>query len=142
MTAERRGRVMEAMAERDVDALILGKEANARYVSGARRLWLAGARAFAPGCVLVRETGEVHLLSITDDGVPGDIPVANLYPITWNPVNLLGRLAAIPGLAAARARCTCPPTATPLPKTSRAPICTRPPGPPSGYSRRCARPRA
>ena len=102
MTAERRGRVLEAMAERDVDALILGKEANARYVSGARRLWLAGARAFAPGCVLVGETGEVHLLSITDDGVPPEVPVANLYPITWNPVNLFGRLAAIEGLASAR----------------------------------------
>ena len=50
MIGERRARVLEAMAERDVDALILGKEANARYVSGARRLWLAGARAFAPGC--------------------------------------------------------------------------------------------
>ena len=34
--------------------------------------------------------------------MPRDIPVANLYPITWNPVNLLGRLAAIPGLASAR----------------------------------------
>jgi Xaa-Pro aminopeptidase len=63
---------------------------------------LAGARAFAPGCVLVRETGAVHLLSITDDGVPPDIPIENLYPITWNPVRLVDRLAAAPGLAAAR----------------------------------------
>src|SRR3989442_4673020 len=98
----RRARALAAMADGGVDALILSREANARYVSGARRLWLAGARAFAPGCVLVAATGEVHLLSISDDGVPRDIPVANLYPITWNPVNLFGRLAAIPRLASAR----------------------------------------
>ena len=90
------------MTRDEVDALILGKEANVRYVSGARRLWLAGARAFAPSCVLVHETSDVHLLSITDDGVPADIRLQNLYPITWNPANLLGRLTGIPGLAAAR----------------------------------------
>ena len=102
MIAERRRRALTSMAEDDVDALILGKEANVRYVSGARRLWLAGARPFAPGCVLVRETGDVHLLSVTDDGVPPDIAIENLYPITWSPANLFGRLAVIPGLAAAR----------------------------------------
>jgi len=100
--AQRRDRVLAAMAEADVDALIVGKEANVRYVSGARRLWLAGARAFAPGCVLVRATGAVHLLSTTDDGVPPDIPFENLYPITWNPANLFARLARIPSLSAAR----------------------------------------
>src|SRR5207244_11238494 len=102
MNEARRDRALQTMADHDVDALILGKEANARYVSGARRLWLAGARAFAPGCVLVRETRAVHLLSVTDDGVPPDIPVEHLYPITWNPANLFARLAAIPGLPAAQ----------------------------------------
>src|SRR5207237_9535464 len=85
-----------------LDALILGREANARYVSGAGRLWLAGARAFAPGCVLVAATGDVHLLSTSDDGVPSDVPLEHLYAITWNPANLMARLAAIPGLATAR----------------------------------------
>jgi len=89
------------MAAADLDALILGREANARYVSGARRLWLANARAFAPGCVLVA-SGDVHLLSTSDDGIPADIPLEHLYPITWNPANLMARLAAIPGLAHAR----------------------------------------
>jgi Xaa-Pro aminopeptidase len=90
------------MDQHGIDALVLGKEANARYVTGARRLWLAGARAFAPGCVLVRETGATHLLSVTDDGVPADTPIDHLYPITWNPMNLFGALAAIPGLREAR----------------------------------------
>ena len=89
------------MASAGLDALILGREANARYVSGARRLWLANARAFAPGCVLVA-SGDVHLLSTSDDGIPVEIPIDHLYPITWNPVNLMARLAAVPELAEAR----------------------------------------
>jgi Xaa-Pro aminopeptidase len=102
VNAERRARALAAMADAAVDALVLGREANARYVSGARRLWLAGARAFAPGCVLVAATGDVHLLSVSDDGVPPDVPIEHLYPITWNPANLMARLAAIPELATAR----------------------------------------
>ena len=102
MIVERRARALSAMADAGIDALVLGREANARYVSGARRLWLAGARAFAPGCVLVAGTGDVHLLSSSDDGVPPDVPIEHLYPITWNPANLMARLAAIPGLRAAR----------------------------------------
>ena len=94
MNADRRGRALAAMADAGIDALILGREANARYVSGARRLWLAGARAFAPGCVLVA-SGDVHLLSTSDDGVPADVPVENLYAITWNPANLMARLARV-----------------------------------------------
>ena len=90
------------MADAGVEALILGREANARYVSGARRLWLAGARAFAPGCVLVASTGDVHVLSSSDDGMPSDLPIEHLYPITWNPANLMARLALIPGLSDAR----------------------------------------
>jgi Xaa-Pro aminopeptidase len=90
------------MADASVDALILGREANARYVSGARRLWLAGARAFAPGCVLIRATGDVYLLSTSNDGVPVDIPVSHLFPIMWNPGHLMARLATIPGLREAR----------------------------------------
>jgi len=101
VNAERRARALAAMVDSGFDALILGREANARYVSGARRLWLANARAFAPGCVLVA-SGDVHLLSTSDDGVPADIPMEHLYPITWNPANLMARLAAIPELAAAR----------------------------------------
>src|SRR4051794_588638 len=102
MHAARRARALDAMRDADIDALILGREANARYVSGARRLWLAGARAFAPGCVLVGATGDVHLLSTSDDLVPPDIPLEHLYPITWNPANLMARLAQVPGLRDAR----------------------------------------
>src|SRR5260370_6902978 len=91
--ADHLARTRAAMAAAGIDVLVLGREANARYVSGADRLWLAGTRPFAPGCVVVRETGAVHLLSVTDDGVPPSIPVDRLYPITWNPLNLI---AAVP----------------------------------------------
>jgi len=91
-------RVVDEMTRHGVDVLLLGREGNARYVSGARRLFLAGERAFAPGCVVVRESGEVHLLSNTDFGVPRAIPHRNLYPTSWNPATLIGRVTAIPGV--------------------------------------------
>jgi Xaa-Pro aminopeptidase len=95
-------RVLDAMADAGVDVLLLGREANARYVTGADRLSVAGSRAFAPGCVVVRETSAVHLLSISDDGIPADIPPAHFYPISWNPMNILGGIVEVPGVADAR----------------------------------------
>ena len=67
-------RVLAEMEAANVDILVVGREANARYVSGAPRLWTAGSRAFGPGCVLVRATGAIHLLSTWDEGIPEDIP--------------------------------------------------------------------
>jgi Xaa-Pro aminopeptidase len=87
------------MAARGVDVLLLGREGNARYVSGAQRLFLAGERAFVPGCVVVKATGAVHLLSITDFGVPPELPRQYLYAPSWNPATVVGRVAAIAGVA-------------------------------------------
>lgn len=95
-------RTLDEMARRHVDVLLLGREANARFVSGATRLWLAGTRPFAPGCVVVRETGAVHLMSVTDFGVPSDIPNDHLYAMSWNPATMMETVAAIPGMATAR----------------------------------------
>ncbi len=90
-----------AMERDGIDAMVLGREANARAVSDADRLWLAGTRAFAPGCVVVRATGAVHLLANTNAGFE-DFPRERLYPVTWNPERLFGALRAIPGLTEAR----------------------------------------
>ena len=98
----RRRRALAAMEAHDIDALLLGREANARYVSGTPRLWTAGSRPSGPGCVLVRADGGVHLVSTWDEGVPEDIPRAHLFGITWNPGNLLSWLGGIDGLARAR----------------------------------------
>ena len=72
------------MEAADIDLLVVGREGNARYVSGVPRLWTAGSRAFGPGCVLVRASGSVHLLSTWDEGIPDDIPHENLYGISFN----------------------------------------------------------
>jgi Xaa-Pro aminopeptidase len=101
-TADHRDRVLAAMGDVGVDVLLLGREANARYVSGADRLWLAGTRPFAPGCVVVRSTGAVHVLSITDDGLPPDLTPDRLYPISWSPLAMLEHVASIDGVGDAR----------------------------------------
>jgi Xaa-Pro aminopeptidase len=99
---ERRARALAAMEAADIDICVLGREANARYVSGAPRLWTAGSRAFGPGCVLVRATGAVHLLSTWDQGVPPEIPHENLYGISFNAQTFLRVLQRVEGAATAR----------------------------------------
>lgn len=98
----RRRRALDQMAAHDLDVLVLGRQANVRYVSGAPQLWVAGTRPFGPTCVLVRETGAVHLLSTWDEGVPEDIPHENLYGISWNPANTVAALRRIDGTQTAR----------------------------------------
>ncbi|CPR11409.1 aminopeptidase [Mycobacterium bohemicum DSM 44277] len=98
----RRRRVLDQMAAHDLDVLVLGRQANIRYVTGTPQLWVAGTRPFGPSCVLVRATGALHLLSTWDEGVPEDIPRENLYGISWNPVNTIAVLQRINGAADAR----------------------------------------
>src|SRR6201993_4827398 len=98
----RRERTLKQMAAHDLDVLVLGRQANVRYVSGAPQLWVAGTRPFGPTCVLVRATGAVHLLSTWDEGIPDDIPHENLYGISWNPANTMSTLRRIEGAATAR----------------------------------------
>ncbi|HWF30632.1 MAG TPA: M24 family metallopeptidase [Mycobacterium sp.] len=98
----RRQRALDQMAEHDLDVLVLGRQANVRYVAGAPQLWVAGTRPFGPTCVLMRATGAVHLLSTWDEGIPDDIPHENLYGISWNPINTIAALQRIDGAATAR----------------------------------------
>jgi Xaa-Pro aminopeptidase len=86
----------------DIDVLLLGREANARYIAGAQRLWTAGTRPYGPGCVVVRATGAIHLVSTWDEGIPDDIPREHLFGITWNPGNLISWLRSIEGVADAQ----------------------------------------
>ena len=97
----RRKRALAQMAAHDLDVLVLGRQANVRYVTGAPQLWVAGTRPFAPTCVLLRD-GAIHLLSTWDEGVPDDIPHENLYGIAWNPLNTIANLQQIDGAATAR----------------------------------------
>ncbi len=99
LRAERRARVLDQMERAGIDVLVLGREDNARYASGARRLWTAFTRPFGPGCLIVRATGAAHVLSTWDDGIPDEIPRDHLYGITWNPGHMITALARIDGLA-------------------------------------------
>ncbi len=101
LRAERRARLFAAMEGAGLDVLVLGRPANVQYASGARQLWMSGTRSFAPGCVVVRSTQAVHLLSMYDVGVPAEIPREHLYSMSWDPQKLNDTVAAIPGLAVA-----------------------------------------
>ncbi len=98
----RRERVLKAMAERGLDALVLGRQDDADYASGMQRLWVAGTRPFGAGCVVVASTGRVHLLSSWDAGIPPSVTWEDLFPATWNPRIMGDSLAGIEGLAGAR----------------------------------------
>lgn len=102
LRAERRAKVLSGMDVSGLDALILGGAGNVHYVCGARLLGRAGVLPFAPVCVVVRSTGRVHLLSTWDEGVPPEIEREDLYPLSWNPANLMASVASIPGLREAR----------------------------------------
>lgn len=102
LRAERRAKVLSGMDVSGLDALILGGAGNVHYVCGARLLGRAGVLPFAPVCVVVRSTGRVHLLSTWDEGVPPEIEREDLYPLSWNPADLMASVAAIPGLRESR----------------------------------------
>jgi Xaa-Pro aminopeptidase len=98
----RRARAMAQMEAFDLDVLVLGRQANVRYVTGAPQLWVAGTRPFAPICVVVRATGEIHLNSSWDEGMPEEIDHDHLYGLAWNPMTLIEVLRNINGAATAR----------------------------------------
>jgi len=116
---DRRARVLAEMEAEGIDVLVVGREGNARYVSGAPRLWTAGSHPFGPGCVLVRSSGAVHLLSTWDEGVPDEIPHENLYGISFNRMTFLKVLQNIEGADSVRTVATdalSPSSAQMLPK--------------------------
>lgn len=98
----RRERALAQMEAHNLDVMVLGRQANVRYFSGAPQLWVAGTRPFGPICTVVRSTGEIHLNSTWDEGIPDDIPHDHLYGLAWNPMTLIDVLKGIEGAAAAR----------------------------------------
>ena len=98
----RRERAIAQMAAHDLDVLVLGRQANIRYVTGAPQLWVAGTRPFAPICVVVRATGDIHLNSTWDEGIPEEIGHDHLYGLAWNPMTIIEVLKGIEGAADAK----------------------------------------
>ena len=97
----RRERVLDAMGRASVDVLVLGRQDNAGYACGMRRLWTAGTRPFGAGCIVVGSTQRVHALSSWDVGIEPPMSFDDLYPLTWNPRSMAASMAAIEGLAGA-----------------------------------------
>ncbi|BBX15579.1 Xaa-Pro aminopeptidase [Mycolicibacterium duvalii] len=97
LRVSRRERALAQMEAHDLDMLVLGRQANVRYISGAPQLWVVGTRPFGPICEFVRATGEIHLNSTWDEGIPEEIPHENLYGFAWNPMTLVGILQNING---------------------------------------------
>jgi Xaa-Pro aminopeptidase len=102
MRRQRRERCLAEMERNQLDALIIGRDGNGRYLCGARRLWMGGGHGFGPSCVFVRETQELFLLSTWDDGIPSEIPVDHLYALSFNPMVYGERLKQIAPLTKAR----------------------------------------
>jgi Xaa-Pro dipeptidase len=98
----RRERALVQMDAHNLDILVLGRQANIRYVTGAPQLWIAGTRPFGPMCVMVRATGDIYLNSTDDEGVPEEIGHDHLYGLAWNPMTLIDVLKKIDGAEAAR----------------------------------------
>jgi Xaa-Pro dipeptidase len=98
----RRQRALAQMDAHDIDILVLGRQANVRYVTGAPQLWIGGTRPFGPVCVVVRATGEIYLMSTADEGIPEEIGRDRLYGLAWNPMTLITVLKNIDGAPTAK----------------------------------------
>lgn len=98
----RRERALAQMEAHDLDVLILGRQANVRYVTGAPQLWIGGTRPFGPVCVMLRGSGEIYMMSTDDEGVPEEIGRDRLYGLAWNPMTFIEVLKNIDGASTAR----------------------------------------
>src|SRR5271154_5414193 len=98
----RRQRALAQMEAHDIDVLVLGRQANVRYVTGAPQLWIGGTRPFGPVCVMLRGTGEIFLMSTDDEGIPEEIGRDRLYGLAWNPMTLIEVLKNIDGSSSPR----------------------------------------
>jgi Xaa-Pro dipeptidase len=101
---ERAERVFALMQSLDLDACLFGREANARYATGVRRLWTSQTRRFLPSCILVRSPRATHLLSFSAsyEGMPEEMGPDHYFPVTWNPMGMMERIARYEGMAGAR----------------------------------------
>ena len=97
----RRDRVLDAMSDAGIDILVLGRQDNAGYACGMRRLWTAGTRPFGAGCIVVGATPRIHALSSWEAGIESPMTLDDLYPLTWNPRIMAASMAGVGGLAEA-----------------------------------------
>jgi Xaa-Pro aminopeptidase len=97
LRVERRNRLLGAMADHELDALVLSRPENVRYATGARQLWMSGTRPVGPACIMVRATGQVHLIDVSDEGLPPELGHDTILGRPWDPGLLLAALRSVPG---------------------------------------------
>ena len=97
-------RLFALMDQLGLDACIFGREANARYATGVRRLWTSLSRPFVPSCVVFRSSRDVHLLSFSAsyEGIPEEVAPDHYFPVTWNPAQMVERFTRIDGASSVR----------------------------------------
>jgi len=97
-------RLFALMDQLGLDACIFGREANARYATGVRRLWTSLSRPFVPSCVVFRASRDVHLLSFSAsyEGIPEEVAPDHYFPVTWNPAQMVARFTRIDGASSVR----------------------------------------
>lgn len=97
-------RLLDAMERDDLDVCLFGREANARYATGVRRLWTAQTRPFVPACIVVRATGRARLMSFSAsyEGIPEELSPDDFFAVTWNPMRFVEHVTAAPGVTDAR----------------------------------------
>jgi len=100
--ADRRRRLLDAMAAADLDVLVLGRPGDIAFAAGVRPLFTSGSRPYSVGCVIVRDGSRVHVLADHDEGVPAEIAHDHVIGRSWNPRIASARTGQIPGLAEAR----------------------------------------
>lgn len=79
-----------------------GRQADVRYSTGVPQLWVAVTRRFGPVCVVNGATGEIHLNSTSDEGVPDEIDHGHLYGLIRSPMKLVEVLEQVAGAPTAR----------------------------------------
>jgi len=100
--ADRRRRLVKAMAAADLDVLILGRPGDIAFAAGVRPLFTSGSRPYSVGCAVILDGGRVYLLADHDEGVPAEIAHDQIIGRSWNPRITSARTARIPALAEAR----------------------------------------
>ena len=98
----RRDRALAQMEAYDLDVLVLGQTGQCplrrqgRHNSGSPGRGPSGRSASWSA-----STGEIHLNSSWDEGMPEEIPHDHLYGLAWNPMTLIEVLRNIDGAATA-----------------------------------------
>jgi Xaa-Pro aminopeptidase len=88
LARERFARTLEAMEGERIDLLLLARAGNAQYVSGARRVQVAGSGGGVPSVIVSRGSAAPLVYTTDLDGIPAWMAGSG-RPMWWSPANLV-----------------------------------------------------